>query len=55
MGFSVERLLLTSDEKAELKRRVRAHSSSHRDVLRAKAILLVTKEYHFARLVLKSI
>ena len=39
MGISVERLLLSDKQKAELERRVRAHSSSHRDVRRAKAIL----------------
>jgi transposase len=40
MGFTVERLALTDEERFELERRVRAHTSSHREVRRARVILL---------------
>lgn len=43
MGFSVEKLVLTDEDQAELERRVKAHSSPHRDVRRAKAILLCSQ------------
>jgi transposase len=40
MGFTVEQLALTEQQRAELERRTRAHTSSHREVRRARAILL---------------
>lgn len=40
MSFRVERLVLTDEQRNELERRVRAHTSSVREVRRARAILL---------------
>lgn len=40
MGFTVERLVLTVEQRGELERRARAHTSSHRSRRRARAILL---------------
>lgn len=40
MGFTVERLVLTDEQRDELERRVRAHTSRARQVRRGRAILL---------------
>ncbi|MHB1913021.1 MAG: IS630 family transposase [Acidimicrobiales bacterium] len=40
MGFTVDRLVLSDEQQMELERRSRAHTSSHREVRRARAILL---------------
>jgi transposase len=40
MGFTVDPLVLSVEDRGELERRVRAHSSAHRDVRRARAVLL---------------
>ncbi len=40
MGFRVERLSLTEEDRVELERRVRAHTSTAREVRRARLVLL---------------
>ena len=50
MGFTVERLVLTAEQRVELERRVRAHTCPAREVRRARAILLCADGMSLARI-----
>ena len=50
MGFTVERLVLADEDRDELERRVRAHTSSAREVRRARTILLCDKGVSLAKI-----
>jgi transposase len=50
VGFRVEPLVLTDEQRSELERRVRAHRSSAREVRRARTILLCEKGVSLAKI-----
>ena len=50
MGFTVERLVLTDEDRDELQRRVRAHTSTAREVRRARTVLLCEQGMSLAKI-----